>query len=302
MKLNLLRGDIKLLKLMSEQYGQSKSSFYIYMILRLIVIAIIIISILNKHYEYLAQAFLALVFFCLPPFFERAFKADLPTIFEIIVLFFIFSANILGEIFSFYVKFPGWDTMLHTIYGFMCAALGFSLFDLLNKDLDSNAKFSMSRNFLCTFSVGFTMLVAVLWEFVEFGMDNLFGKDMQKDTIIKGFQTVMLDDTNSNIAIPVHDITSVTVDPYGTFPFNGYLDIGLYDTMKDMGVALLGAVIFCFFLNAYLKSNGQNKVAATLIPTRRNWDVEPPEIEADLAKRIANLPEINEKEDNKDDK
>ena len=63
MKLNLLRGDIKLLKLMSEQYGQSKSSFYIYMILRLIVIAIIIISILNKHYEYLAQAFLALVFF-----------------------------------------------------------------------------------------------------------------------------------------------------------------------------------------------------------------------------------------------
>ena len=133
-------------------------------------------------------------------------------------------------------------------------------------------------------------MVAVLWEFFEFGMDNLFGKDMQKDTIIDHFNTVTLDSTNSNIAVPVENIKSVIINGKD-LGLGGYLDIGLYDTMKDMGVALLGATIFCIFLYAYLKSGGKNKVAALFIPIKRNWDENPPEIESDLAKKIANLEE-----------
>ena len=44
---------------------------------------------------------------------------------EIIILLFIFSAEILGEIGEFYIKIPGWDTMLHTMNGLLAAAVGF---------------------------------------------------------------------------------------------------------------------------------------------------------------------------------
>lgn len=286
--LNPIKDDYKIIKFASEQYGESKASFYLYMILRIFVIAVIVVSFIKQNYEFIIQAVLALIMFCLPPFFERRFKADLSSVFEIIVLLFIFSANILGEVFSFYQKIPGWDTMLHTIYGFMCAALAFSLFDIANKNIDTAEKFKFNKLYLCANSIGFTMMVAVLWEFFEFGMDNLFGKDMQKDTIIDHFNSVTLDETMNNIAVPVKNIKSVVINGQD-LGLGGYLDIGLYDTMKDMGVALLGATIFCIFLYAYLKSGGKNKIAALFIPIKRNWEEQPPEIESDLAKKIANL-------------
>ncbi len=287
-----IRRTYKFERLVAQQYGASKTSFFFYMSLRIIVIAIMVLSIINKRYEHIGQCLLTLVLFCLPPFFERGFKADLPSVFEIIVLCFAFASNILGEIFSFYVKIPGWDTMLHTIYGFFCAALGFSLIDILNKD--TSVKFKLHPAYLCINSFGFTMAVGVLWEFFECSMDYFFGKDMQKDTIVHSFNTVMLDDTKSNIPITVDNIHEVIIDGY-KLPFDGYLDIGLFDTMKDLAVAALGASVFCIFLVAYLKTKGQNKIAAMFIPVKRNWENDPAEIEADLAKRIVNLEsELNE--------
>lgn len=287
-----IRRTYKFERLMAQQYGASKASFFFYMFLRIIVIAIMILSIINGRYEHIWQCFLTLVLFCLPPFFERSFKADLPSVFEIIVLCFAFAANILGEIFSFYVRIPGWDTMLHTIYGFIFAALGFSLIDIMNKD--TSLKFKMHPAYLCINSFGFTMAIGVLWEFFEWSMDYFFGKDMQKDTIVHSFHSVMLDDTKSNIPVAVDNIHEVVIDGY-KLPFDGYLDIGLFDTMKDLAVAALGASVFCIFLVAYLKTKGKNKVAAMLIPVKRNWDDDPAEVEADLAKRIVNLEsELNE--------
>ena len=70
-------------------------------------------------------------------------------------------------------------------------------------------------------------------------------------------------------------------------PFEGYLDVGLYDTIKDMAVAALGAIIFCVFAYAFIKTKGKNKIAALFIPTKRNWKEDPPDIEADFANRIA---------------
>lgn len=262
--------------LVQGQYANSKPSFYIYMTLRLIIFGIIIISIVKGRYEHLLQCSVALLYFCIPPFFERTFKADVPTVIEIICLFFIFSANILGEIFSFYLKVPFWDTMLHAIYGFCCAGLGFSLFDLLNKDRDPELKFKLNPFYHCINAVGLTTIIAVLWEFIEFIADVFFGKDMQKDTVLTKFQTVYLDPTQSNIPVVFDNITDTVVNGI-RLEIDGYLDIGLYDTMKDMGVAMLGSVLFCFFLIPYIKSNGKNKFAALFIPTRRNWEENPPD-------------------------
>ena len=113
---------------------------------------------------------------------QITFKVELPTVLEIIILVFIFAAEILGEISEFYLMFPFWDTVLHTMNGFLAAAIGFSLVDLLNRS--ERTVFSLSPLFMAIVAFCFSMTIGVIWEFFEFGMDQIGGFDMQKDTVI----------------------------------------------------------------------------------------------------------------------
>ena len=77
---------------------------------------------------------LALVLFTLPTIAQKTLKFELPNTFEAIVYFFIFAAEILGDVNRFYVTVPHFDTILHTMNGFLCAAIGFALVDILNEN------------------------------------------------------------------------------------------------------------------------------------------------------------------------
>lgn len=77
-----------------------------------------------------------------PGFLQKKFRFELPDTLEIIILLFIFAAEILGELQCYFVEYPHWDTMLHTTSGFLAAAVGFSLVDLLNRD--AKIKFQLS--------------------------------------------------------------------------------------------------------------------------------------------------------------
>ena len=188
--------------------------------------------------------------FLIPSFVKRKFHLDIPNVLEILVLIYIFAAEILGEIASFFVNISFWDTMLHTTWGFICAALGFCLIDVLNRD--DKIKFAVSPFYVSASAFCFSMTVGVFWEFFEFGMDRFFGKDMQKDTIINSFNSTLLDPTKSNIPIKVSGITDTAVN--GTsLGINGYLDIGIYDTMEDLFVNFIGALVFCIIGYFYIK-------------------------------------------------
>ena len=115
------------------------------------------------------------------------------------------------------------------------------------------------------------MTVGVLWEFFEFGMDRLFHMDMQKDTVVSSITSVMLDPTNSNIPVTIDNITSVQVNGQ-ELGFGGYLDIGLYDTMKDLFVNFIGAVVFSTIGYFYIKQRGKGKLARAFIPTITDKD------------------------------
>lgn len=284
-----VRRIYKFYKLMAEQYGESKITFVLYMLLRLIIIAVIVMAIIRGDYEHIWQCVLALVMFCLPPFFERTIKADLPALFEIVILLFIFAFFILGEVFSFMALVPWWDTMLHTFYGFIFAAFSFSLIDVLNDD--KNLKFKLSPFYLCLSSISITIFFGVLWEFFEYFADHFLGKDMQKDWLVTSFNSTYLDPGNGMTPYVVSDIKSTIINYANDqqIVLNGYLDIGIIDTMKDLFVAFIGALVFCIFLVAYLKSKGKNKFAAMLIPVKRNWNEEPPAPSDKLAKQIADL-------------
>ena len=238
--------------------------FTVYLVLRLIVLATLVSSVIRSEYESAFICLLVLMLFMLPFFIQQNFGIELPSTLEIIILLFIFAAEILGELECYFITFPYWDSMLHTTTGFLCAATGFALIDILNRN--SRIKFELSPIYVALAAFCFSMTVGVLWEFFEFGMDRIFHMDMQKDTVVSSITSVMLDPTNKNIPVTIDGITSVTVNGQ-ELGFGGYLDIGLYDTMEDLFVNFLGAVVFSTIGYFYIKHRGKGKLAKAFIPT-----------------------------------
>ena len=142
-----------------------KKDITIYIILRVLVIAIMIIQLLRGNFENVFMCVLTLILFLIPIFIDRKLNIKLPDTLEKIILLFIFSAEILGEVQNFYGIFKNWDTMLHTINGFLCAAIGFSMIDILNRSEKFHAK--MEPIFVALVAFCFSMTIGVLWEFFE---------------------------------------------------------------------------------------------------------------------------------------
>nr|WP_297284377.1 hypothetical protein [uncultured Agathobaculum sp.] len=237
------------------------------------------------RYENMFVCVLSLVLFCVPMLIERSLDIDIPPVMEGIIYCFIFAAEILGEINSFYTIIPGWDTMLHTINGFLVAAVGFSLVDLFNRS--ERFSFKLSPLFLAIVAFCFSMTVGVLWEFFEFGADQVMGTDMQKDFIVQNINSVSLNpDGLNNVEHVQVESLIVNGEDWMEFP-GGYLDIGLIDTMKDLQVNFLGAVAFSIIGYFYVKTRGKGKLAASLIPIV----LDPQEGEADGKKSKENAPE-----------
>lgn len=238
--------------------------FLVYCVVRLIVIVSLVAALLRYDYESAFTCVLVLFLFMIPLFLERSLAIQLPNTLEIIILLFIFAAEILGELQCYFIQYPNWDTMLHTTSGFLCAAVGFSLIDILNRD--SKIKFNLSPVYVAIVAFCFSMTIGVLWEFFEFGADRLLGLDMQKDTVVQTITSVSLDETNQNKPVTITDIHSVQVNGQD-LGFDGYLDIGLYDTMEDLFVNFLGATVFSILGYFHIKHKGKSKIASQFIPT-----------------------------------
>ncbi len=229
---------------------EHRSTFIVYSVLRILVLFIMILQIFNKNYENVFLCVLTLCLMILPSIFQTTFKVELPSLLEIVILLFIFAAEILGELSSFYFLFPYWDTLLHTINGFLCAAIGFSLMDLMNRD--DRIKFHMAPAFLAVVSFCFSMTVGVCWEFFEFTCDQVLKTDTQKDTVVETIYTTYLDESLSNEVMTIGPIKEVTINQE-VMNIDGYLDIGLIDTMNDLFVNFIGAFVFSFLGYFYIK-------------------------------------------------
>lgn len=248
---------------------EHKSSFIVYFTLRFLVIVMMVLQLMNRNYENVFLCAITLMLLVIPSLVQVTFRVELPTVLEIIILVFIFAAEILGEISEFYLLFPFWDTVLHTINGFLAAAIGFSLVDLLNRS--KKAVFSLSPLFMAIVAFCFSMTIGVIWEFFEFGMDQIGGFDMQKDAVIHTIRSVTLDPAGRNVPYVINDITSTAVNG-AELGLGGYLDIGLIDTMQDLIVNFIGAFVFSVIGFFFVKNRGRGKVAKRFIPRRKTED------------------------------
>ena len=248
---------------------EHKSSFLVYVTLRLLVIAVMVLQLLNRNYENVFLCVLTLFLLIIPSFVQVTFRVELPSTLEIIILIFIFAAEILGEISEFYLVFPFWDTVLHTMNGFLAAAIGLSLVDLLNRS--KRMVFHLSPLFAAIVAFCFSMTIGVMWEFFEFGMDMLLNLDMQKDTVIHTISSVTLDPQGKNIPYVIRGITETAVNG-AELGLGGYLDIGLIDTMEDLFVNFAGALTFSVIGYFYVRSQGKKSMAERFIPRLKRRD------------------------------
>ncbi|MBP3306654.1 MAG: hypothetical protein J6L66_03440 [Anaerotignum sp.] len=251
---------------------EHRSSFLVFQLLRFLVIFSLVRQIMLGSYESAFFCGLTLLLLYIPSWLQVKLRIELPPALEITILCFIFAAEILGEVNAFYVKIPGWDTMLHTINGFLAAAVGFSLVMLLNDN--ERLTFSLSPFFLALTAFCFSMTIGVLWEFFEFSMDYFLHFDMQKDTVIRNLYTVSLDESLSNKVIAIEGIHDVSVNGQ-SLGLGGYLDIGIIDTMKDLFVNFIGAVVFSTTGYFYAKNKGRKKSAAqNFVPSKKAEDAD----------------------------
>lgn len=253
--------------------NNKKALVAIYLLLRLSVIAVMIIQFFNKNYNDVFLCVLTLILFTIPEFVDKKLNIELPNTLEVIILLFIYSAEILGEIRGYYLSFKHWDTMLHTINGFLMAAIGFSMIDILNRT--EKIKFVLSPVFVAVVAFCFSMTIGVLWEFFEFGMDTMTATDMQKDYLYTTVSTVYLNPENENVPVVIKDIKKTVID--GTVDGKsrevtidgGYLDIGIHDTMKDLVVNFIGALTFSILGLFYIKNRGKDSFLSQFIPKRK---------------------------------
>lgn len=255
---------------MNRELREHKSSFIVFYVLRVLVLVALVRQIMLGSYESAFFCVLTLLLLYVPSWLQVKLHIELPPPLEITVLCFIFAAEILGEVNAFYVVIPGWDTMLHTINGFLAAAVGFSMVMLLNDD--ERLTFDLSPFFLALMAFCFSMTIGVLWEFFEFAMDFFFHTDMQKDTVIHALYSVSLDPTRSNKVAAVKGIQDVLINGE-SLGVGGYLDIGIIDTMKDLFVNFVGAVVFSVLGFFYAQSKGRRNAAAQgFVPSKKTAD------------------------------
>lgn len=253
-----------------EKYKKDKKvSLLIYLILRVLVIMCMVLQILRGDWNNAVLCILSLLLFTIPTIIEDKFKVDLPTALETIIYLFIFSAEILGEINNFYGIIPHWDTVLHTINGFLAAGIGFSLIDLLNQN---SKNINPSPFFVAIVALCFSMTIGVLWEFFEYGVDTYLKFDMQKDEIVSSISTVNIDPEKNNNAIIVDNIneTHIITEDETIIIEGGYLDIGLNDTMEDLLVNFIGAVAFSIIGFLYIENREKYKFATNFISKKIN--------------------------------
>ena len=189
----------------------------------------------------LARNDLAHIDICISSFFLALMPVAVEFLIKCKMRFFIYVSSyvyafnlLLGECYRMYYSTVWWDKVSHVVGGMVCAMYGFYILRRLCKN-DPN------RLACALFALFFSVTVAAAWEYLEYAGDCLFGMDTQNDVIVHEINSYVLP-TETGVPGTIKDIKAVTLDGE-EFPFDGYLDIGLHDSMQDMLVETAGAIL-----------------------------------------------------------
>ncbi|MCX4190170.1 hypothetical protein [Methylophaga sp. OBS3] len=197
--------------------------------LTLILQAILVVGLAGAIWE---QQWLNAVIICsvivlslYPLYLAKHFRVLIPAEFQLLTIGFVFAAVFLGEVHGYYTRFWWWDIVLHTSSGFLLGIIGFLLVYVMNESERINL--NMRPGFVAFFAFLFALGAGTLWEIFEFATDSLLGTNMQKP---------MLGD-----------------------------DSGLTDTMWDLIVDAIGALIISVLGYGYIKTTNESSFLERMI-------------------------------------
>lgn len=126
-----------------------------------------------------------------PSLLGPRFNVQVPAEFELLAVLFIFGSLFLGEVHSYYERFWWWDALLHLGSGMLFGILGFLLaYSINQRQLGEPA---LRPPFVALFAFAFAVALGTLWEIFEFGMDQLFGLNMQKSGLVDTMWDLIID-------------------------------------------------------------------------------------------------------------
>ncbi len=152
-----------------------------------------------------------------PWIIESRYDIDIPDFLEVVLLGMLFIAVFLGFMNDYYENVKNFDKFTHALSGVTLSVVAFQTLYIFNQSKKNN--FRISSFAMSIFAYTFSITLLVIWEFYEFfidtisfNIDNADGRNMQR------YQWV-----NESISFPQ--------------------DYGLYDTMIDLLVGSVGALV-----------------------------------------------------------
>ena len=240
----------------------------LFAVLQLFCTVTLIACVARKKMMNVGACFASMGLLCAPWLFERLFHVRLGAKLKCVLLLYAVAGPVGGNVYRLYYLIPWWDKFMHLLCGVVFAMIGYSAPDAL----EPQNRHGRAIKRLC--AVATALSIAVLWEFFEFGGDRLLGLDLQNDYYVNSIHSYVLGSSMGEMG-SIEPITEVIVNGQ---KLDGYLDIGLYDTMEDLFVNFIGAVVFSTIGYFYIKHRGQGKLAKAFIPTITETDAETPSL------------------------
>jgi len=241
------------LKKISADY--SKTTMSVYLVIKILIILLLLKIITSNEFSSILLCIVVFFLLDLPFYLSKKLKIKIPNGLMIYSFIYLFFTQILGEVCHFYQLVPHWDSFVHFLNGFLSSSIGFSLIMLLNS---RRMMFKLSTLFVIITTICFASTVGLTWEILEYIADSVLKIDSQNDFYISEINTITLDPKKEGNIISIKNISyTILYDKNDNqlIKLDGYLDIGLNDTMKDLIVNTLGTITFIIFEYLYIINN-----------------------------------------------
>lgn len=166
-----------------------KIQYYTSITLKILIGALVLVSAIRQEIFLVFTSLMALFLTFTPWLVTRNFKIKLPIEVDLVITVMLYLHYALGEYSHFYVKIWWWDILLHGGNSIVLGMVGF----LFAYALLITSKIEAKPFLISVFALSFAVLIGVLWEIFEFGMDYFFGFSMQKSGLVDTMTDLMMD-------------------------------------------------------------------------------------------------------------
>ena len=236
---------------------EKRGLYCFHLMMRTIIVCLLGWKVLRRQWGHAGLCVLTLALFGIPALGEVA-HLSFPPLLEVIITLFATGANIGGEMFELYLRFPWWDSVLHILWGFLGAVFGYAFLKMAQKQ-------ELTPLGALIGALGFSALTSVCWEFFEYFMDVVFHMDMQKSAWFTAASSLLLNPKGTNQTVTV-EVESVLVN--GEM-WPGLLDIGLKDTMSDLLLNFAGSIPAAALVMLGTRPGRAARFLRCLAPTRK---------------------------------